>query len=237
LNFLKTAWGRAALLMVLFGLTALKAQAACVYEGNIGGHDQFRCSGNVNAVLVVGGVGNDRFIFDAGAFGSMTLSSGGGDAIVDFSAFGTGVTVDLSNGASQTVAPGLDVTFTGFNTGGVNYTVLGAAGNNTLTGGAGNDTLTGGAGVDTLTGNGGDDILDGQGGADTLNGGPGTDTRVNAGAGCTGDILVSIETDLCPAAPAVVATPTAVPAVSTWMLVLLALGVAGFGLRGGRALR
>jgi len=237
LNLLKTAWGRACLCLALLCLTSLQAQAACVFEGNVGGYQQFRCSANVNLVTVVGTAGNDRFIVDAGAFGTMSIASGGGDDIVDFSGFATGVTVDLSNAAAQTVSPGLNVTFTGFNTGGVNYTVLGGAGNNTLTGGAGNDTLTGGAGVDTLTGNGGDDILDGQGGADTLNGGPGTDTRVNAGAGCTGDILVSIETDLCPAAPAVVATPTAVPALSTWMLVLLALGVAGFGLRGGRALR
>jgi len=233
LNPLKSVGGRAGLCFALLWLTSVQAFAACLYEGNVGGYEQYRCSGNVAGSLVVGTGGNDRFILDPGAFGAMTLISGGGDDIVDFSGYATGVTVDLGNGAAQTVSPGLDITFAGFNSAGVNYTVLGGAGNNTLTGGAGNDTLTGGAGIDTLTGNGGNDTLDGQGGADTLDGGPGNDTRVNAGVGCTGDTLISIEVDQCPAAP-VVATPAAVPVASLWMLVPLALGVAGFGMRGRR---
>lgn len=230
---LKALWARAGLCFALLSLPALQAHAVCIFEGNIGGYNQYRCSANVAGNTVIGNITNDRFIIEAGATGNLTLFSGGGDDILDFSGFATGVSVNLSIGVPSAVAPGLTVDFIGFNTAGANYTVLGGAGDNTLTGGAGNDTLTGGAGVDTLTGNGGDDTLDGQGDADTLNGGPGNDTRSNAGAGCTGDTLISIEIDQCPAAP-VLATPAAVPVGSPLVLVLLALGVAGFGLRAGR---
>jgi len=241
LKLLKTPWGRAGLAAALLLLAPLQALAFCLYEGNIGGYEQYRCSGASGGTAIVGTGANDRFIFDAGTTGPITLTSGGGSDIVDFSGFATGVTVNLGNGALQTVAPGLDITFTDFNTAGLSYTVLGGAGGNTLTGGAGNnilvggggdDTLTGGPGIDTLTGNGGNDVLDGAGGADTLDGGPGNDTRVNAGAGCAGDTLIGIETDLCPPPPAT--TPAAVPAVSPVLLMLLALGVAGIGARAGR---
>ncbi len=157
--------------------------------------------------------------------------------MVDFSGYGVGVTVDLANPAAQAVAPGLTITFAGFDVAGESKTVLGAAGNNTISGGAGNDTLVGGAGVDTLSGAGGDDTLDGGAGADTLDGGPGNDTRNSAGAACTGDILVSIENDLCPALPPPAPAPVGVPALSPLMLVLLALGLAGLGALGGRRKR
>jgi Ca2+-binding RTX toxin-like protein len=201
----------------------MQAFAACVFEGLVGGFNQYRCSGAIVGVTVVGTVVNDRFIFDAGTTGSVDVISGGGADIVDFSGFVTGVTVDLGNAAAQVVAPGLQITFTGFNVGGRSYTVIGAAGSNNLTGGAGNDTLIGGPAVDTLNGAAGDDTLDG---------GPGTDTRVNAGAGCAGDTLISIEVDLC--AAAVVAGPVSVPTLTPMMLALLGLVVGALGMRAGR---
>jgi Ca2+-binding RTX toxin-like protein len=117
------------------------------------------------------------------------------------------VGVDLSNdGALQPVAGALNMWFLGFNVAGASTTVLGAAGDDTLDGGAGGDALDGGAG---------------------------NDTRVNAGAGCTGDTLTSIENDLCPAAPAP-AAPVSVPVLSPAVLALLALGIAALGAFGSR---
>src|SRR3990167_670469 len=87
----------------------------------------------------------------------------------------------------------------------------------------------GGAGVDTLLGLGGNDFLDGGAGADTLDGGLGNDTRVNAGVGCAGDVLVSIEVDLCPGA-----APSAIPTLSEWGLIAMSSLVAMFGFAGLR---
>ena len=183
----------------------------------VSGANEFTCSGNSNLSTVVGSGGNDTFIFAAGTVGDVVIISNGGNDRIDLSAFATGIALNLSNEAGyQNVAPGLRLWVQGFNTPGSNYTLLGStAGGNTLTGGAGNDTLVGGAGVDTLIGGAGDDTLDGAGGADTLDGGIGNDTRVNAGAGCTGDTLISIEIDVCPAAPA---GALAIPTMSEWAL-------------------
>lgn len=225
-------WIRRCLVIGLLGLFPLQALAVCLFEGVIGGYNQFRCSGNSAGTTIVGTAGNERFIFDAGAFGNVSLISAGGSDIVDFSGFVAGINADLGNAGFQAVGGALQVQFQDFNTAGQSYTVLGAAGNNTLTGGAGNDNLVGGAGTDTLAGNGGDDTLDGGPGADTLNGGAGNDTRVNAGAGCTGDTLISIEVDLCPAPPA--PAPASIPALSPASLLLLSLAMAGlaaFGVR------
>ncbi|MFY3386053.1 IPTL-CTERM sorting domain-containing protein [Paracidovorax sp. MALMAid1276] len=225
------------ILAFLGAMAIAPVHAACLFEGVVGGYNQFRCSGNSSGTTVVGGVGNDRFIFDAGATGvSVQLFAGGGADIIDFTGYGAAITIDLSNvGGSQLVAPGLQLVLSDFNTPGQSYTVLGPAVGSTLTGGAGNDTLTGGAGVDTLNGGGGDDTLNGGGGddtldggpgADTLDGGPGNDTRVNAGAGCTGDVLLSIEVDLCAAA---VVAPAPIPTLGEWSLIALASLVAMFG--------
>lgn len=208
----------------LLMLVSTTSFAQCLNSGP----NEVTCSGNSNGTTVVGAVADDTFIFAAGVIGDITVISGGGNDSIDLSALGAGVTLDLSNGAGyQTVAPGLRLWVQGFDTPGANYRVLGSvAGGNTLTGAAGNDTLVGGAGIDALTGGAGDDILDGAGGADTLDGGLGADTRVNAGAGCTGDVLVSIETDLCPAAPVVPAGASAIPTMSEWSLLGTSIALA-----------
>lgn len=223
-----TRWWK--ILAFLGVLATTPAHAACVFEGAVGGYSQYRCSGDSSGTTVVGSIGNDRFIFDPGATGlPVQLISGGGADVIDFSGYGAAINVDLSSAVPQVVAPGLQLVLLDFSTPGQSYTVLGPSVGSTLTGGAGNDTLTGGAGVDTLIGGGGDDILDGGPGADTLDGGPGNDTRVNAGAGCAGDILVSIEVDLC-AAPPAPATPAAIPTLGEWGLIGLSGLVALFGI-------
>lgn len=218
-------WWRLLSVVALIAAAPTHAFAACIYEGVVAGYSQYRCSGDSSGTTLVGSSGNDRFIFDAGATGiSVQLISGGGADLMDFSGYGGAVTVDLSNAGSQLVAPGLQVVLSGFNTPGQSYTVHGPAIGSTLTGGAGNDTLIGGAG---------DDLLDGGPGADFLNGGPGNDTRVNAGAGCTGDVLTSIEVDLCAAAPGPTSTAS-IPTLGEWAVIALSLLVALAGMAGMR---
>ncbi|RZJ52178.1 MAG: IPTL-CTERM sorting domain-containing protein [Acidovorax sp.] len=221
-----TQWWKWLLIAGAIAAAPTQAFAVCIFEGLVGGYSQYRCFGDSTGTTVVGTAGNERFIFDAGATGTpVTIISGGGSDIIDFSGYGAGISLNLAAGPAQPVAPGLSLTLADFNNAGQSYTVLGPANGSTLTGGDGNDTLTGGAGVDSLSGGSGDDILDGGAGADNLNGGPGNDTRVNAGAGCTGDVLASIEVDLCAAPPA----PAAVPSLSEWGLITLSLLVAGWG--------
>nr|WP_296018722.1 IPTL-CTERM sorting domain-containing protein [uncultured Acidovorax sp.] len=213
-------------LLALTGVFAsAPAYALCLYEGPVGGYDQYRCSGDTSGTTIIGTVGNDRFIIEPGTFGGgLMIISGGGNDVLDFSGFGAAITVDLTLAGNQAVTPVLQMLLPDFNNPGQSYTVLGPSVGSILTGGAGNDTLVGGAGVDTLNGASGDDILDGGPGADFLNGGPGNDTRVNAGAGCTGDVLTSIETDLCAIAPA-----TAVPTLGTWGMIGMSALLAMFG--------
>lgn len=200
------------------------------------GLNEFTCSGNSNGYTVIGSALSDTFIFAPGTVGDVIIVSGGGDDRLDLSGLPAGFTLDLNVIAYQTVAAGLRISTQGFATLGRNPTVLGStAGGNNLTGGPGNDTLVGGVGSDTLTGGlgndvlqggSGDDVLDGGAGTDTLDGGPGTDTRVNSGAGCVGDVLLSIETDLCPAPPAAPAAPSAIPTMSEWALLTTSAAVA-----------
>ena len=107
---------------------------------------------------LVGGSGNDTFVFADQAAVSGTLNGGGGVNQLDYSAYTSPVVVDPQTG-----------TATG--TGGIrNF--------NNLRGGSGNDVLGGDAGDNVLEGLGGDDILIGRGGADTLLGGSGNDVLV-----------------------------------------------------------
>ncbi len=118
-----------------------------------------KLTGDSRDNVLTGGAGND------------TLSGGGGNDTADYSGAISGVTVDLSVTAAQTVGggQGIDTLSSIENLTGSNYadTLTGDAGNNTLIGGAGNDSLYGGAG---------DDWLKGGSGTDYLNGGEGSDT-------------------------------------------------------------
>ncbi len=110
-----------------------------------------------------GGAGTDRITAGAGAdtviggAGNDTLDGGEGfDVAVFQGASGTGVSVNLANGA-----------------------VSGGDGIDSLTGFEG---LTGSAFADTLIGDGGDNIIDGAGGSDLLRGGAGADRITASGA-------------------------------------------------------
>ena len=85
----------------------------------------------------------------------LQLVSNGTDTL-DFSLFGTPVTLDLSNSSQQDAGGGLLLTLSGFFD--IVYGsifddhITGNSLDNTVSGGAGNDTLEGGAGADALNG-------------------------------------------------------------------------------------
>jgi Ca2+-binding RTX toxin-like protein len=128
--------------------------------------------GGGGADTIIGGAGND-WIFYRGTEASIT-GGGGHNTLVLMS----GVTVDLSSTADQTI--GDTVVVTGFQS--VDASALSVA-----------VSLTGDSGVNRLVGGSGDDTLVGGGGADTLTGGAGTDTVSYAASpvGVTVDLRVS----------------------------------------------
>jgi RTX calcium-binding nonapeptide repeat (4 copies) len=107
---------------------------------------------------LVGGIGNDTFSFDAGTAVSGTVDGGAGTDLLDYSAFTSNVTVDLTAGAATGTA------------GVLNF--------ENVAGGSGDDLLRGTAGANVLEGNGGNDILIGNDGNDTLLGGAGRDLLI-----------------------------------------------------------
>jgi Ca2+-binding RTX toxin-like protein len=148
-----------------------------VDNGNVG--NGFFFSGVEN---ITGGSGNDIFRFSAGAGVTGILSGGFGTDLLDFSAYTTGVEVNLSLGI---------MTVNGLNAG-VNgvENITGGQGDDILTGDDGNNSLNGGPGHDILNGLGGHDILNGGAGKDSLSGGSGDDTYVFEAGWGTGDEIV-----------------------------------------------
>lgn len=110
---------------------------------------------NTDSTLALqGNAGDDSFAFADGV--SAGSVSGGADTdTLDYSAYTTGVTVNLAAGTASNL--------TSFVTG--IESILGGSGDDSLTGSVGDDTLNGGAGNDTLSGGLGNDSL--IGGADT----------------------------------------------------------------------
>ena len=118
---------------------------------------------------------------------------GGGDDFVDggagtsdeirFSSAKTGVTIDLSAGATVTFADGFGGTDAITNIERIRGTgfrdqLTGDANANRLRGDDGDDSLVGNAGADSLEGGNGNDVLDGGADADSVSGGAGDDTLV-----------------------------------------------------------
>jgi Ca2+-binding RTX toxin-like protein len=134
---------------------------------------------------LTGGPLDDKFVFGKGVGVSGKIDGGLGRNTLDYSAYDTSVTVDLSLGTATNIAGGLvlghiqdiaggtkDDTLTGD---AQNNYIDGKAGNDIINGSDGNDTLFGDDGDDQLFGGGDRDLLFGNLGADTLNGGAGED--------------------------------------------------------------
>ncbi len=122
-----------------------------------------------------GGADDDTFSFSDGFGVTGIITGGGGIDTLNYSAYTSGVTVNLSSGSSTNVTGGV----VGIEnvTGGVsNDKLTGSALANVLVGGDGNDTLADGAGDDSLDGGIGDDtyVLT-PGSADVVTDASGTD--------------------------------------------------------------
>ena len=162
-------------------------------------------AGNNGDDFLYGGDGDDTI--DGGSHDDV-ISGGAGTDTVDYSGFGSGVTVNLATGTATDGGGGTD-TLSGIEnvlgtgaadniTGDDADNVLtGNAGNDILSGGGGDDTLYGGAGNDTLTGGAGDDLFQGGSGNDNMDGGAGTDTVTYDGAanGVTVNLATGTATD------------------------------------------
>jgi Ca2+-binding RTX toxin-like protein len=116
---------------------------------------------------VMGGSGDDVFSIFPSLPGLVRIDGQGGHNTLDYSAFTTGVSVNLGTGQATSLPSLAGI-----------QNVLGGAGNDTLVGGAGNDILVGGAGNDVLRGGDGRDILIGGGGTDQLLGEAGDDILI-----------------------------------------------------------
>jgi len=160
-------------------------------EGLIGSGGNDILIGDGNANTLIGGAGNDTLVGGAGAD---SLDGGAGTAdFADYSASGSGVTLNLTTGigsggdAAGDSVIGIEGLF-----GSAFADVLtGDANANTLIGNAGNDTLQGGAGADRLDGGAGIDLADytNSAAAVTVNLGTGAGT----GGDAVGDVFVAIE--------------------------------------------
>ncbi len=162
-----------------------------------------------------GGTGTNLFQFQPGTTGPLQLVSAGDDTL-DFSLFGSPITIDLGSSSQQPVGGGLLVTLSGLfrNVIGTlfNDLIMGNAADNTLDGLDGSDTLSGGAGSDALNGGDGDDNLDGGTGLDALDGGPGTDAVINyESQDSHASIEIGLPTPAPTSGPSAPAQSTAVP--------------------------
>lgn len=131
----------------------------------------------------------DDFAGMTGPRTTLTDSNGGTDTL-NLSAVSTAVTVNLTSGATSTVAGNTLTLAAGTSietlyTGDGNDVVTGSTGNelietwrgdDTVSGGSGHDVVRGGAGTDNLSGDAGNDLLYGGVGDDTLSGGADLDT-------------------------------------------------------------
>ena len=150
-------------------------------------------AGNVNGVTafagvenLAGGVDDDLFKFKPGAAIAETLDGGPGRNTLDYSAYATAVTVDLSPGVRKATsvrsgAAGGVANIRDVSGGAGADRITGDDADNVLIGNAGNDTIAGGLGADVLLGGGGADSLAGGAGRDLAVGGTGADT-VQGGA-------------------------------------------------------
>ena len=116
-----------------------------------------------SSVTILGGAANETFVMQPIASETpVTIVGGAGVNTLDYSAYTTGVNVDLATGAATDLAAIANI-----------RNVIGGSGDDILTGNALANVLIGGAGNDFLTGGAGRDILVGGSGMDTLDEGNG----------------------------------------------------------------
>ena len=129
--------------------------------------------------MLIGGLGNDRFVIDNAGDRVSEAALGGTDTVLTANAA-------LNLGAIDPVTLAArygnveNLTYTGSG----NFSGVGNALANVLTGGSGNDVLNGAAGNDTLVGGDGNDLLNGGAGNDILGGGTGDDRAIGDRPGC-----------------------------------------------------
>jgi Ca2+-binding RTX toxin-like protein len=121
-----------------------------------------RLAGGPGTNILTGGAGDDTYVLTPGSTNTIIELAGEGSDTLDYSAFTTGVTVNLSTKTAPGTAPASNMENI--------ENVIGGAGDDTLIGDGRANRLTGGPGNDTLIGGGGDDvyILTPDGGADTI---------------------------------------------------------------------
>ncbi len=112
---------------------------------------------------LVGGTGDDTFQMVPGASLGRIDGGGGTRDLLDYSAYGTSVIVNLGTNVATGVGSVINVDG-----------VRGGSGHDSLVGSGNGDILDGGDGNDTLDGQAGDDTLSGGWGNDSLSGGIGT---------------------------------------------------------------
>ena len=118
-----------------------------------------------NFETLTGGTNSDTFALANTVTFAGTINGGAGTDTLDYSAYTTAITVDLSSRVAQHIGALSSI-----------ENVTGGSVNDVLTGDAGPNVLRGGPGNDLLSGLGGNDILVGGADNDTLIGGAGNDT-------------------------------------------------------------
>jgi hypothetical protein len=116
---------------------------------------------------LTGGTAMDTFVFSPGGMITGKINGGGGGDWLDYSAFTTAVTVNLSTGTATDVGGGIaNIQNTRGGQGASKLTgnfqgniLIGGAGTNTITGGSGRSLLIAGTGKAKVVGKSGADIL------------------------------------------------------------------------------
>jgi len=123
---------------------------------------------------LVGGNGNDSFVFQKAATFAGSIDGGAGTNTLDYRAYRTALNINLVTGAATAIA-GNESHIQNVVGGAAADVITGDDGPNSFWGMAGNDRLDGGAGDDGLHGGLGNDVLTGGAGTDSLFGDAGND--------------------------------------------------------------
>ena len=151
-----------------------------------------------NVTQITGGAGSNNYIFDDGGHFTGAINGGSGTSnTIDYSAYTTGVTVNLQTGTA-TGTTGISNIQNIYGGSGDDTLTAGSTGANVIVGGGGDDTITAGQGNDTLSDGGGNDTYKfsnnwGTGTTVTNTGATGTQTLDFSGV--SSSLTVTINTD------------------------------------------